>query len=73
MYELLTIDFISPLICHSPWCLRGPPEGIVLEKVVAYFLGDIPRDLGIIMCQLCLLLKRVASMFGVLARVLIYR
>ena len=67
MSNSFVIVFISPLIPHRLWRLRGTPKILGLGRLVYYFLREIPGDADSVLCQLQLLPKRVASMLGVLA------
>ena len=73
MYRYFVIGFVLPLILHSNWRIRGTLNIMGLGRTLSLMLHDSPRDAGSVLCQLQLILKRVDSMSGVLARVLIFR
>ena len=67
MHKSFFLGFISPLLSHRTWWIRGTPKVMILVRTVSFLLQDSPRDAGSVLDQLRLLPKRVASMSGVLA------
>ena len=62
----LFLVFISPLIPHVPWRLRGTPKVMVLGRTVYFLLLESPGDAWSVLRQHWLPPKRVASTSGVL-------
>ena len=73
MHESFVPGFISPLIPHRPWWIRGTAKVLGLGRTVYLLIREIPEDSGSVLLQLQLLTKRVASMSLVLVRGLILR
>ena len=73
MKEFFVLGFIYPFIAHIPWRLRVTPKVLRLVIKVSFLLRESPGYTGSVLCQLRTLTKRVASMSGVLAWVLILR
>ena len=55
MHESFILGFISSLIPHSPWRLRGKPTVLGLGRMVSFLIRDIPGDAGSVMRQIMLL------------------
>ena len=64
----LFLVLFPPIIPHRPWRLRGAPNVMGLVSTVSFLSQEIPGDTGSVLCQLRLLLKRLASMSVVLER-----
>ena len=71
MHESFVICFIYPLIPHRTWWIRGTTKVLGLVRTVSLLIQESPGYEWSVMSQLWLLTKRVASISGVFARVLI--
>ena len=60
--------FISPLTPHRTWQIRGKLKVLRLESKVSFLIPEIPGDVGSVLKQPCLLLKRVFYMSVMLAQ-----
>ena len=68
MHKSFVLGFIPPLNPHKPWMLRGTLKVLGLVRTVSLLLRESSGNAGSVLRQLWLLLKRVESMSGVLAR-----
>ena len=60
--ESFVLGFVSPLLPHRPWKIRGTPKVLVLVRAENFLIQQIPGDIGSVLFQLWLLTKRVVSM-----------
>ena len=66
IHESFVPGFVSSLIPHMPWQLRGAPKVMGLGSKVSFMIWESTGDSGSALRQLRLLPKSVASISGVL-------
>ena len=66
MHKLFVLGFILPLIPHMPCWIRGITKVKGMGRMASLMIQESPGDEGIVMHQIRLIPKRVASMSGVL-------